>query len=817
MPLVVEVVLPLAVKSNFHYLIDESLQKEAALGKRVLVNFGKNKIYTGVIRNIIPFYKHSVQNLKRVEDILDDSPSLNELQLQLFEWIAYYYMCTEGEVLKAALPAGMKPESSLRITMKENLPWQDLPLDNKEWALLEALSIQPILTFQEVASIWQILNPRPRLNKMEEKGFILQYQEVEERYKPKLETYLKLASALTEENALREAFDQLSRSPTQENLLMQVVSAYYQDKILPQKVLLKEAKASHSAAKALIKKGILAVEKVQVDRLELYGYDQASTNITLTEEQQGVEAQMQSWIEESPHKPILLHGITGSGKTHIYIRLIKSIVAQGKQALYLLPEITLTKQIIDRVKAELGDRVGVYHSKFSDAERVEIWQKVLKGEYDVVIGVRSAIFLPFTKLGIIVIDEEHDNSFKQHEPAPRYNARDVGVYYGSLLKCPVILGSATPSFESYQNALSGKYRLAKLTKRAIAHSSPSIQLADMRIQRSKKLSTGIFSSILYEAIVQRLEKKEQVILFQNRRGYAPYLLCETCGNIPQCINCDISLTYHKGQEQLRCHYCGYTLYNLSSCGYCGNHTLKKSGIGTEKIEEQIQEAFPDARVARMDLDTTRSKMGFQTLIHRFEKHEIDILVGTQMVSKGLDFGNVTLVGVIAADGILSFPDFRTDEKGYQLLKQVAGRSGRSEKKGEVIIQTHSPDHPVLQLLEKPYEVFYKKEIPVRNKFAYPPYTRLLRIEIHHKDRIFLETESLRLFNLLKPLFGSNLLGPEFNLVPRVRNVYRMHFLIKLGKHLSPNLIRKDMPKIISTYYEQAPKKSMRILLDVDPL
>ena len=817
MPIVAEVILPLAVKSNFHYLIDESLQQEAALGKRVLVNFGKNKIYTGVIRKIIPDYQHSVQNLKRVEDILDDLPSLNEQQLQLFEWIAYYYMCTEGEVLKAALPAGMKPESSLRIKMREHLDWQDLELDNKEWTLMEALSIQPILTFKEAANIWQILNPRPRLNKMEGKGFIQLYQEVEESYKPKYETYLKLADSYTDEDILREAFDKLSRSPAQENLLMRVVESFYQDKILPQKILIKEAQTSHSAASALKKKGILVEEKVQVDRLALYGYEQNPAHITLTEEQQGVLDQIQNSFQESPNKPVLLHGITGSGKTHIYIRLIKDIIAQNKQALYLLPEITLTKQIIDRVKAELGDRVGVYHSRFSDAERVEIWQKVLKGEYDVVIGVRSAIFLPFSKLGIIVIDEEHDNSFKQHEPAPRYNARDVGVYYGSVLKCPVVMGSATPSFESYQNAQRGKYHLAKLTKRAIAHSAPQIELADMRVQRTKKLSTGIFSSILYEAIVQRLEKKEQVILFQNRRGYAPYLLCETCGNIPQCINCDISLTYHKGQEQLRCHYCGYTLYNLSSCGYCGNHTLKKSGIGTEKIEEQIQEAFPDARVARMDLDTTRSKLGFQTLIHRFEQHEIDILVGTQMVSKGLDFGNVTLVGVIAADGILSFPDFRTDEKAYQLLKQVSGRSGRSTKKGEVIIQTHSPDHPVLQLLDKPYEMFFKKEIPLRNKFAYPPFSRLFRVEMHHKDRIFLETESLRLYNLLKPLFGANLLGPEFNLVPRVRNVYRMHFLMKLGKHLSPDLIRKDMPKIIKQYYDQAPKKSVRILLDVDPL
>ena len=818
MPIVVEVVLPLAVKSNFHYIVDEIHQDEAAIGKRVLVNFGKSKIYTGVIRKVLPEYLSSIEGFKTIEEILDPTPILNEQQLQLFEWIAYYYMCTEGEVLKAALPAGLKPESSLHICMQDLPDWEKMDLDDKEWSLLEALSLQPVLTFKEVQTIWQVINPRPKLLKMETRGLIRLYQEVETSYKPKLESFLKLAPSLTGDQALKEAFETLTRAPRQENLFMQVVSAFYQDQVLSRKELLNRSGGSADTVKALLKKGFLIEEKVQIDRLALYGYEgKRPPASSLTSAQQKALEAIQASLLEAPSRPILLHGITGSGKTHLYIELIKSYRKAGKQALYLLPEITLTKQIVDRLKAELGEKVGVYHSKFNDAERVEIWQKVLKEEYDVVIGVRSAIFLPFKNLGIIVVDEEHDTSFKQHEPSPRYNARDVAVYYGNRVNCPIILGSATPSFESYHNAQTGKYQLVELNQKALNGHPPLITFADMRLQKTRKLTTGIFSSLLHDAVGERLERGEQVILFQNRRGYAPYLICETCGSVPQCINCDISLTFHKDKQQLRCHYCGYTHYNLSSCSYCGNYTLRKAGIGTEKIEEQIQELFPDARVARMDLDTTRSKQGFQTLIQQFEQQQIDIMVGTQMVSKGLDFPNVTLVGVIAADGILSFPDFRTDEKAYQLLKQVSGRSGRSTKKGEVIIQTLSPDHPVLKNLEMPYSTFYAREILPRKDFGYPPFSRLLKIELHHKDKYFIETESLRLFNLLKPFFGANLLGPEFNLVPRVRNIYRMHFLVKLSKQLPAKILREKLPQLIDTYYQQAPKKSLRILLDIDPM
>ncbi len=815
---IIEVILPLSVKSNFYYLIDESTAVQAAPGMRVLVNFGKSKIYTGLIRSVgIEHTQERIRKLKYVEEILDEKPIVTEHQLKLFEWIAFYYMCTPGDVLKAALPAGLKPESSLKVEIQQDLQWEHLSLDDKTFLLLEALSIQPVLSFKEVAQIWQVANPVPRLKKLQQNGFIKLYQQVEEAYKPKYKTYYKLSDAYANEDALRDAFEEVSRSPKQESLLMQIVSSFYQDKMLPKTETLKELKVNSESAKSLVKKGYVEEVSVQIDRLAFLGYEKEPNTVTLTPPQQLVTDQIAAFHKENPSTPVLLHGITGSGKTHIYIDQIKKCISDGKQALYLLPEITLTKQIIDKVKAELGKNVGVYHSKFNDQERVEIWLKVLRKELDVVIGVRSSIFLPFQKLGLIIVDEEHDYSFKQYDPAPRYNARDVAIYYSSLLSIPIVLGSATPAFESYTNALQGKYHLISLKQRAINAKLPELELVDMRSQRKGGNMQGIFSNRLCEEITARLENEEQVILFQNRRGYSPYLICETCGSVPQCINCDISLTYHKGKQQLRCHYCGYTHYNLSSCEYCGNYTLKKAGIGTEKIEEQVSELFPDARVARMDLDTTRSKMGFHHMIQKFEDKQIDILVGTQMVSKGLDFPNVTLVGVINADHLLSFPDFRNYERAYQLLKQVSGRAGRSQKKGKVIIQTLSPDNIVLTHLEKSYEEFYEHELPGRKPLAYPPFSRLIRIEIHHKDNRFLEAESLRLHNLLKPSFGKNLLGPEFNLVPRVRNLYRMHFLLKVSKKVPAQDVRSVIQDRIAQYYESAPQKSLRILIDVDPI
>ncbi|RMG60465.1 MAG: primosomal protein N', partial [Bacteroidetes bacterium] len=757
MPRFAEVILPLPIRSNFHYRVAPEQADHIAPGQRVLVSFGRRKIYTGLVRHLSEEVPKAVQvdRLKFVEEILDEGPLLQESQMALFDWMAFYYFCTPGEVFKAALPTGLKPESALRVAMAEGLDWERVVTDDKEFMLLEALSIQAVLDFREVVDIWEINNPMPRLKAMEARGLIRLYHEVEETYKPKLKTYLRLSPQIEEEEALRAAFDSLSRAPSQENLLMYVVSAYYQGNTVPKTETLKHLGVTAQVAKTLVDKGYLVEEDVQIDRLALYGYAEKPQDLPYTPAQERALAEMREALAAQPRRPLLLHGITGSGKTLLYIAFIREALARGEQVLYLLPEITLTKQIIDRLKSAFGAQVGIYHSRFNDRERVEIWKKVHRREYQVVVGVRSALFLPFPQLGLIVVDESHDSSFKQHEPAPRYHARDAAIYYARQQDIPIILGSATPSFETFLNAHQGRYAYVALHERALKATLPQIEVVDMRIQRKKRLATGIFSNVLLDAIGQALARQEQVILFQNRRGYAPFLLCETCGEVPQCINCDISLTYHKERNHLRCHYCGHTDHNVTRCPSCGNLSLRQIGVGTEKIAEAVQEAFPTHTVERMDLDTTRSKTGYQHLINRFENRQIDILVGTQMVSKGLDFENVTLVGVIHADQLLNFPDFRAYEQAYQLLTQVAGRAGRRSKQGRVVIQTSSPDNPVLKVLQAPFDRFAWQELPGRQEIGYPPYTRLIRIEVRHPERSFIEQESLRLHNLLKPAFGAN--------------------------------------------------------------
>jgi primosomal protein N' (replication factor Y) len=815
-----EVILPLAVRSNFTYALRPEHAALAAPGQRVLVSFGKSKIYTGIIRALseLPPPGANAHKIKHIEDLLDPEPVLFPAQLALYDWIAAYYACTPGEVVKAALPAALKPESALRVEMRDLPHWRDLPLDEKEYALLEALSIQPVLSLADVAQIWDITHLTPRLRNLEARGLIRLFQQVEERYKPLYKTYLRLAPAYAEDrDRLEGVFESLAKAPRQENLLMRVVSDFFQGKMAPKTEALKAAGADHAALKALISKGIVEEEQVQMDRLELAGYSTWQGGLALTPLQASALGQLRAAARERPPRPALLHGITGSGKTLLYTEMIREALQAGKQALYLLPEITLTKQIIDRVMGELGEGIGIYHSRFSQAERVEIWHKVRSGEYRAVVGVRSAIFLPFRDLGLIVVDEEHDPSFKQQDPAPRYNARDVAVYYGAQQGIPVLLGSATPSFETYLNAQTGKYRYVSLPQRAVAGNLPEISLVDLRKARKQGKLEGMFSETLLQAIGEALERQEQVILFQNRRGYAPYLICESCGHVPECVNCDISLTYHKDRNHLRCHYCGYIEQEPQKCPQCGQFTLQRAGIGTEKIEEAVAAAFPNHRVERLDLDTTRTKNGFREILDRFERRQTDILVGTQMVSKGLDFENVTLVGVVQADPLLTFPDFRAYERAYQLLTQVSGRAGRSQKAGRVVIQTMMPDNLVLQSLQKPFEPFFQQEAAGRRQIGYPPFTRLIRIELSHPDRAFVERESKVLQGLLGPRFGAGLLGPDFALVARLRNRYRMQFLLKLAKNVSPAAVRDALQQIFDRYYSEAAEKTLRIAVDADPV
>ena len=815
-----EIILPLAVQSNYTYLVQAEHIADAVSGKRVYVQFGRNKIYTGVIKRVWEETGIKSDRMKPIEEILDEHPIIFDAQFKMMEWMAFYYMCTEGEVLKAALPIGLKPKSDYYVTLQESdFQLDEVITDDKEYLILEALQSNPEINVTEVAEIWGIQNPMPRLKKIAEKGWIKIIQKIESTYQPKMKSYLFLPEMYQKnEHLLEEPLNQLSRAPQQENLLLHVISAHLQGQLCGKSETLKLLNISSATVNSLAEKGLLIEKKIAIDRLPDLPVQVNEKFLTMNPAQQTVFEQIQASFQANPTLPVLLNGITGSGKTLVYVNLIRDAIKAGKQVLYLLPEISITQQIIDRVKRELGNRVGVYHSRFSNNERVEIWQKICNKQYDVVIGVRSAIFLPFENLGLIVIDEEHDRSFKQDEPSPRYNARDVAIWMGNQFACPVLLGSATPSFETFMNALNGKYLYTELKERAIATAKlPVIETVDMREAVKSKAVKGVFSETLIEEIKNTLQRGEQVILFQNRRGYSPYLLCTNCGHVPQCINCDISLTYHKFKDYARCHYCGHTEYLNEKCPSCANFTLKKQGIGTEKIEEEVKALFPSFTVERMDLDTTRGKTKFQRLIARLEGREIDILVGTQMVSKGLDFENVTLVGVISADNLLTYPNFRVYEHAYQMLMQVSGRAGRSLKQGRVLIQSFQPGNQVLTFLQSDYELFYNATVHQRQELLYPPYTRLIEIEIHHPLQAYIETEALRLNTLLKPIFGEMLLGPDYATVPRVRNMYRMQFLLKLHKTFSLHKVRAAILQSIETYYNVAPNKTLRILLNVDPI
>jgi primosomal protein N' (replication factor Y) len=609
----------------------------------------------------------------------------------------------------------------------------------------------------------------------------------------------------------------VKRNPKQEEALMLIIDAHRQGKMISEKEIIEKLEISNSVIKSLLEKQLIEILQVPIDRISDFNYRQVIQNFVPTADQQQAINTINDIIDKNAAAVILLHGITGSGKTWVYIEIMRQIIAQDKQILYLLPEIGLTTQIIDRLKSVFGDTVGVYHSRFSSAERVEIWQKILLGHYRIIIGVRSAILLPFEELGLIIVDEEHDHSFKQQDPAPRYHARDVAVWYGHTFSIPVILGSATPSIESYENAISGKYNLVEMKTRAIINAKlPEIHTVDMRTQIKHKLSYGLFSDILIEELTQTLARKEQAILFRNRRGYAPYLVCENCGHIPQCEYCDIRLTYHKKEHYLRCHYCGYTDSLTDKCANCDNYSMKREGIGTERIEEQLQSLFPQARIQRMDQDTTRGKSGHRNIIEQLERYQIDFLVGTQMVTKGLDFENVTLVAVLDADQLIFFPDFRAHETAYQILVQFSGRAGRSNKQGKVLIQTRNPEHPVITLLVEPFSAFYENELAYRMLPNYPPYSRLIRLEFQHKDQLFVEREAQKIGKALQNEYNNWVIGPEFADVARVKNYYRMFILIKVNKKYAVTKVKKGVENILDAYRKTADDKTLKIIIDVDP-
>lgn len=814
-----QLILPIPVKSEYTYLVPKAFFDQVKVGKRVLVEFGKQKIYTALIRKVQEINQLPNEKLKELVDILDEQAIFTEKQLEFMEWIAFYYMCSLGDVFLAALPSKFRVESAFRVRLLENVNIDLAECSAKQHKLLEQLENFPSLNFQEICDILEIKNPKRQLNELVEKNFIEIFYEIEDDYAPKKEKLLVLSKAFFDDrNLVEETFEQLSKFPKQEILLLDLINDFQNREFFPVSHYKKKLAISESPIKTLVKKKIAQIIENETSRLEEIKFSEEVNLPGLTENQQEV---FDSTIRffENDNKPVLLHGVTGSGKTRIYIELIKYQLAKNPEAqiLFLLPEIALTEHVIDEIYDVFKEKVGVYHSKYSNNERSEIWKHVLNKKYSIVLGVRSAIYLPFSDLSLIVIDEEHETSYKESERAPRIHGRDAAIYYARLHRANILLGSATPSFESYRNALQGNYYLVELKERIGKAVLPEISVVNMKDAVKKKENHGEFSHILIEAIEQRLQKREQIIIFQNRRGFAPFLQCSNCGHIPKCVQCDITLTWHKNKNTLSCHYCGFYENFTEKCSSCGQYTYKKRGYGTEKVEDSLTEIFPAARIDRMDLDTVRGKKSFRQKMSDFKSGKIDILVGTKMLAKGLDFANVTLVGIVQADNLLFFPDFRAHEYAYHLLKQVSGRAGRSHKRGTVLIQTNNPQHSVIQLLQHDFEKFYRSELHHREVLAYPPFTRLIVIEMRHKNQYFLESQAEFFAKILQKKFGERVLGPDYPLTARLRNNYRMQFLMKVHRRYKIKFLRESLWEAIDEYYQQAEKKTVKIFFNVDPV
>ncbi|WP_292247445.1 primosomal protein N', partial [Mesonia sp.] len=751
MPVFANVILPLPLDRLFTYQVAEEDVDALKIGMRVAVPFGKSKVYTGVVAKI---HQEEPQQYeaKLIEEILDEKPTVTTHQLKFWAWIASYYMCAEGEVMKAALPSAFLLESETVVELNKKGKFDEDQLTDQEFLIVEALQNQSLLKIHEVMQILEKKTVLPVLNSLVAKNAIIVNQELYKQYKPKLIKYVRLAKNYQSEQKLNTLLEELSNAPKQRELILQLFSLQAKlKKPIEKQQLAKESGASASSIKSLVTKGVLEEYTLQKDRVNYEG-EVNDIQLHFNKEQEQAYSEIKKHFENN--QVTLLHGVTSSGKTEIYIKLIEEVISKGKQVLYLLPEIALTTQLIGRLQAYFGQEVLVYHSKYSVNERVEVYKHVLnntKGK--IVIGARSSIFLPFQDLGLIVVDEAHEATFKQYDPAPRYQARDAAVVLANFFGSQLLLGSATPSLESFHNAELHKYELVKLTKRFGNVLPPAIELVDIKEKHKKRKMTGHFSDRLLEEMKETLADGKQVILFQNRRGFSPILECNTCGHSPQCPNCDVSLTYHQNSKSLRCHYCGYHMAMQQQCIACGSSEITTKGFGTEQVETELEALFPDHKTARMDLDTTRGKYGYEKIITAFEQQQIDILVGTQMLTKGLDFRNVDLVGVMNADSLLNFPDFRAHERSFQLLLQVAGRAGRTKDRGKVLIQTYNPYHQILQQVSSNnYAEMYKEQMDDRYNFKYPPYYRLIKLSLKSRDYNLVNEASAWLAKALSQAF-----------------------------------------------------------------
>jgi len=818
----VDVVLPLSIPNTYTYRLPYELNDHIKTGIRVIVPFGRKKLYTAIVAKIHEEVPKNYQ-VKYVESILDKEPIIIANQFKLWKWISEYYMANLGDVMNAALPSNFKLGSETKICIHPDFDKNYDNLSDQEYLIIEALELQEELSLKEVSEILEIKTIQPHIKKLIEKKAAIVSEELKSKYRPKYKSFVQIHPSILTEDQLGTILNDLeasTRNKKQVDTLLQVIQQTNWrngEQIPVLKKTLIDGGVSDSSLATLSKKEILDIFSAEISRLSESDIDVNDIK-ALSENQERAYQEINTHFEDKD--VVLLHGVTSSGKTEIYVKLIQDALDRGEQVLYLLPEIALTAQLINRLRHYFGDLVGVYHSRFNQNERIEIWNKVLNNDphqYRIILGARSSVFLPYSNLGLIVVDEEHENSFKQYDPAPRYNARDVAIVLAIQHKAKVLLGSATPSIETYFNAKEGRYGLVELHERFGGVKMPEILCADLEKETKQKTIKSHFSSFLLTEMESALERGEQIILFQNRRGYVPMWSCEMCGWVPQCNNCDVSLTYHKSSNALKCHYCGYILPPPSSCGACGSRKLKMIGFGTEKIEDELGIYLPQAKVQRMDMDTTRSKNAYANIISDFENKRIDILVGTQMVTKGLDFENVGLVGVLSADQMLKFPDFRAFERSYQLMSQVAGRAGRKNKRGKVIIQAFDPNHWIIQkVIQHDYIGMYTQEIIERRNFHYPPFYRMINIQLRHKDRDNVQFGAQYLAKLLTDVFKERVLGPEVPFVGRVRNLYLQNITLKFERNASPKKVKDILKQKLDDFLAQHEFRSIRVIIDIDP-
>lgn len=814
----VDVILPLPLPRSFTYSLSEDGMEDIQPGCRVVVPFGRKKYYTAIVCNV-HYCPPEGYEVKEITTVLDTSPVLLPFQFKFWEWLADYYLCTQGDVYKAALPSGLKLESE---TIVEYNPDYEAAgsLPEKEQKILDLLSQEPEQSVTRLEKESGIKNILTVIKSLLDKEALFIKEELRRTYKPKTEARVRLVGA-ADERQLHILFDILSRAPKQLSLLMMYVElsgvlGKSPIREVSKKELLQRAGVSPAVLSGLVDKKIFEIYFQEIGRLNKVVHETVALN-PLNEHQLRAFTEINNIFQNK--NVCLLHGVTSSGKTEIYIHLIDEMLRQGKQVLYLLPEIALTTQITERLKRVFGSRLGIYHSKFPDAERVEIWQKQLSSQgYDIILGVRSSVFLPFRNLGLVIVDEEHENTYKQQDPAPRYHARNASIVLASMYGAKVLLGTATPSVETWYNATTGKYGLVELKERYKEIRLPEIIPVDIKELHRKKRMSGQFSPLLLQYIREALEQKEQVILFQNRRGFAPMIECRTCGWVPKCKNCDVSLTYHKGINQLTCHYCGYTYQLPRSCPACEGVELINRGFGTEKIEDDIKVVFPEASVARMDLDTTRTRSAYEKIIADFEQGKTDILIGTQMVSKGLDFDHVSVVGILNADTMLNYPDFRSYERAFQLMAQVAGRAGRKNKQGRVVLQTKSIDHPIIaQVMNNDYEQMVDGQLAERQMFRYPPYYRLVYVYLKHKNEATLEQMADVMAGKLRSVFGSRVLGPDKPPVGRIQTLFIKKIVLKIEYNAPMSRARELLLQVQREMIEDERFKSLIVYYDVDPM